>query len=1203
MATDLLTSIMAKQYQSAQIDDLLYLTDGLTIPKMFDGTDIVNWGIVRPSSAPTAAGSSTGLNDVDLCESAWTPASTVIEDCEDAWTLDSAWDGDGLATVSSSFYKVGAASALFLLGTDVEPLTANTKLMLHCNGVDAGTTFTDSSQSAHTVTAQNDAQLDTDQYKFDTASALFDGTGDYLSIADSADWDWGTGAYTVDMWIRPSATPVSTDLLFATGGGYGGGSAKGFALAITPGGGSSGLIVYQNGANLGLTSYTFAADTWYHIRVCRSGTNIYVFVNGVHQGTYAVAGTDLDGGTEGVAIGGHPASILFTFNGWIDEVRVDKGVALSTSTAEFLAPTEEYGEFVQLENDPLSITGLIGYENIGPSDLSGYYGIEFWVRSAKAIAAGDLELALYDTASAADELESFDCPALEPDTWTKVTAKFSSPADLDTVASVGLKLNHDYGQNAIYVDDIKVVRCRVTVENDDDLRTEGAGSVKIEVPGNVPDNTLLAYKDHTAIDFSGNAKVFFDIRCNKLLSYQSLQLLLDNNNACASPTESLYADANLAADAWHPVGLTLANPASDGAILSHGLKLIKQNQAPCTIYIDNIRRGAGTSGNLSGRHYAWVSYYSSKYDRESDLSPISNVIEVDGQAIGLSGIPKSSDGQVDMRKIYRSAAGGTVPYYDQTIEDNTTTVASLTKSDASLIAGTKHPSEGAGSGVFAPPQAFKYLAVKDNRILGAGAERYSRGTVDVTNGSATFTFDDADLDDSFVGRSIRVLGDQVEYLIESVNTAAGTAVARPIDDLTSGTYKGTTKTNCAYQVVADENLLYSSYIDDNNVPRPHGFPIDLAQRVEGGRPGDKITGIGTVGGAFLITKRGATFIAEGNYPPYTIGDPISDMIGGVAHKTIQTDLSGRAYWLAGKAGIVTSDGFSVVKVSQAVRKIFDGSHELGLNSFLFEQAHAILDVTNNLYYLFCASNDSSINNVCIVLDMTDTERDRWKWYYYTGIEAASSTIVYDKEGGSQIYIGDYGGFIYQFDTGYYDGIELGTLSGNPTSATSTTLTKAYAKFFTNGDGLKGLYITIENSSTGETETKKIASNTATVITIEGTWATTPTTAHNYYIGAYELRWKSKLGYSSRATDKAVLFDSAIHYVTLDNAMNLRARLYKDTAETEIMDTLHDMSDGEEAVSLIDRRISRAKWDLAAICHGEEVELYALGLRYTTYGVI
>lgn len=74
-------------------------------------------------------------------------------------------------------------------------------LLMHCDGADAGTTFTDT-VGTHSPSAQGDAQTDTAQLKFGTASGLFDGTGDYITIPDHANWNMGTGKFTVGNWIR-----------------------------------------------------------------------------------------------------------------------------------------------------------------------------------------------------------------------------------------------------------------------------------------------------------------------------------------------------------------------------------------------------------------------------------------------------------------------------------------------------------------------------------------------------------------------------------------------------------------------------------------------------------------------------------------------------------------------------------------------------------------------------------------------------------------------------------------------------------------------------------------------------------------------------------------------------------------------------------------------------------------------------------------
>ena len=60
------------------------------------------------------------------------------------------------------------------------------------------------------VTSKYNAQTSTIK-KFGTASAYFDGTGDYMSIpyAPSSDFDLGTDDYTIDFWFRTPWVPSS----------------------------------------------------------------------------------------------------------------------------------------------------------------------------------------------------------------------------------------------------------------------------------------------------------------------------------------------------------------------------------------------------------------------------------------------------------------------------------------------------------------------------------------------------------------------------------------------------------------------------------------------------------------------------------------------------------------------------------------------------------------------------------------------------------------------------------------------------------------------------------------------------------------------------------------------------------------------------------------------------------------------------------
>ena len=99
-------------------------------------------------------------------------------------------------------------------------LDANVVLLMHFNGDDEGTTFTDSSASAHSFSADGtQAQTDTAIKKFGTASLLLDGS-DYLTTATHADWEFGDGDFTIDVWVYPSN--VAGDNAICSSGGLGG---------------------------------------------------------------------------------------------------------------------------------------------------------------------------------------------------------------------------------------------------------------------------------------------------------------------------------------------------------------------------------------------------------------------------------------------------------------------------------------------------------------------------------------------------------------------------------------------------------------------------------------------------------------------------------------------------------------------------------------------------------------------------------------------------------------------------------------------------------------------------------------------------------------------------------------------------------------------------------------------------------------------
>ena len=227
-------------------------------------------------------------------------------------------------------------------------LDSDVKLLLHCNGDDESTELPDASDSNHTVTAHGNAQIDTAQKKFGTGSILLNGTTDYLTTDDTSDWDFGTSPFTIDGWVRYNSIGNYDRLVSA--GSYASGANQMWFVGAGNGWGSSTEMNfgYYNGS--GFTEYyagsTFTANlnTWYHWALVRNGQYVYCFFNGVKVITWDMGSAVAINSGTGLIIGARYFATTSTINeyldGWLDEIRVSKGVARWTSN--FTPPTEEY---------------------------------------------------------------------------------------------------------------------------------------------------------------------------------------------------------------------------------------------------------------------------------------------------------------------------------------------------------------------------------------------------------------------------------------------------------------------------------------------------------------------------------------------------------------------------------------------------------------------------------------------------------------------------------------------------------------------------------------------------------------------------------------------------------------------------------------------------------------------------------------------
>ena len=217
----------------------------------------------------------------------------------------------------------------FAAASPTDPDFANVSLLLHGDGTNGSTTIVDSSPSPKTVTAVGDAQISTAQSKFGGSSIAFDGTGDYITAANDIGFAFGTGDFTVEMFayfgdLSNFSTLVSTR--------DANNSTTGWTIGVDA---SERPYFYTNGFNILGTSLSL--NTWHHLAVTKSGTDLRLFVNG-SQIVATVSDTN-DYTNQTLAIGAVVTSGQ-NFTGYIDELRITKGVA--RYTANFTPPTAPF---------------------------------------------------------------------------------------------------------------------------------------------------------------------------------------------------------------------------------------------------------------------------------------------------------------------------------------------------------------------------------------------------------------------------------------------------------------------------------------------------------------------------------------------------------------------------------------------------------------------------------------------------------------------------------------------------------------------------------------------------------------------------------------------------------------------------------------------------------------------------------------------
>jgi hypothetical protein len=227
-----------------------------------------------------------------------------------------------------------------------DPNFGNVVALLHADGADNGTTFTD--VKGHSFTRVGNTVTKTGTKKYGTAGLYFDGSGDSLTSASHADWNLGSGDFTIEFWVNP------------TTGGHGSAYARIFEIGSNATDGGLWIVAnasenpmkilvqgYRSAAYFNIigTNGTLANGTWAHVALVKASGVYTLYVDGTQYNTSTPSPAYTH--VQGALWIGNNNLANESFNGYIDDLRITKGVARYTGS--FTPPAvshPDYGRYI-----------------------------------------------------------------------------------------------------------------------------------------------------------------------------------------------------------------------------------------------------------------------------------------------------------------------------------------------------------------------------------------------------------------------------------------------------------------------------------------------------------------------------------------------------------------------------------------------------------------------------------------------------------------------------------------------------------------------------------------------------------------------------------------------------------------------------------------------------------------------------------------
>lgn len=238
-----------------------------------------------------------------------------------------------------SSFGFGKRASSYPPDSDYDPFFPYVVLLLHMDGLNGSTSFIDSSSVPKTVSVLGGAQISTTDFKFGGASGFFNNADAYLTVPNNASaFNFNTSDWTVELYC--SLNPIESDIIInkALTFGFFPWQIRVFNGRFNARGyNSSGALTYNLGVGKGPV---LSINTWYHVAICRQGSNFYLYVDG-NLIDFSTSSATLFGSASPISIAGLSNGQGLA-SGYFDDLRITNGICRYPNGLPFIVRTKAF---------------------------------------------------------------------------------------------------------------------------------------------------------------------------------------------------------------------------------------------------------------------------------------------------------------------------------------------------------------------------------------------------------------------------------------------------------------------------------------------------------------------------------------------------------------------------------------------------------------------------------------------------------------------------------------------------------------------------------------------------------------------------------------------------------------------------------------------------------------------------------------------